>query len=216
MHTNCIPTSLNMVTEKVESIETSHLFKTPPPLGRTLTYLWSHLLPHSCKHGCSVDVLLVPDVRDVYQNGGLAMDEPIQDVFLESWEVVGHLLAPPHAEGVVAVREEDGLQLGLVVQQVALVDVGQLDLVLLPFTAQNDFEKRGGSWYEMCSPLGSAPVNEVVVNVCEVVDEGKGTCSRASGGGNEVFQSCLWPQILLEVLVLHLQPTCMERYIDMT
>ena len=152
-------------------------------------------------------------MRDVYQNGGLAVDEPIQDVFLESWEVVGHLLAPPHAEGVVAVREEDGLQLGLVVQQVALVDVGQLDLVLLPITAQYDFEKRGGLWYEMCSPgstLGSAPVNEVVVNVCEVVDEGKGACSRASGGGNEVLQSCLWAQIFLEVLVLHFQLTWMR------
>ena len=158
-------------------------------------------------------------MRDIHQNGGLAVDEPIQDVFLKSLKVVGHLLAPPHAEGVVAVREEDGLQLGLVVQQVALVDVGQLDLVLLPITAQNDFEKRGGFWYQMCSPgstLGSAPVNEVVVNVCEVVDEGKSACSRASGGGNEVLQSCPWPQILLEVLVLHLQPTCMERYIHIT
>ena len=68
----------------------------------------------------------------------------------------------------------------------------------------------------MCSPglaLGSAPVNEVVVNVCEVVDKGKGACSRASGGGNEVLQSCPWPQILLEVPVLHLQPTWIERYV---
>ena len=92
-------------------------------------------------------------MRDVHQNGGLAVDEPIQDEFLESWEVVGHLLALPHAEGVVAVREEDGLQLGLVVQQVALVDVGQLDLVLLPFTAQYDFEKREGVYGTRCVHL---------------------------------------------------------------
>ena len=99
-------------------------------------YLFCNLLPHSCKHGCSVDILLVSDVRDVHQNGGLAMDEAVQDMFLKSWQVIGDLLALAHAERVVAVGEEDGLELTVVVQEVALVDVRQLDLVLLPHTAQ--------------------------------------------------------------------------------
>ena len=99
-------------------------------------YLFCNLLPHSCKHGCSVDILLVSDVRDVHQNGGLAMNEAVQDMFLKSWQVIGDLLALAHAERVVAVGEEDGLELAVVVQEVALVDVRQLDLVLLAHTAQ--------------------------------------------------------------------------------
>ena len=63
------------------------------------------------------------------------MDEAVQDMFLKSWQVIGDLLALAHVERVVAVGEEDGLELAVVVQEVALVDVGQLDLVLLPHTA---------------------------------------------------------------------------------
>ena len=102
---------------------------------QSLLYLFCDLLPHSCKHGCSVDILLVSDMRDVHQNGGLAMDEAVQDMFLKSWQVIGDLLALAHVERVVAVGEEDGLELAVVIQEVALVDVGQLDLVLLPHTA---------------------------------------------------------------------------------
>ena len=98
-------------------------------------YLWCHLSPHSCKGGGSVDILLVADVRDVYQDGGLAVDEAVQDTLLEGRQVVGDLSTLAHSEGVVAVGEENGLQLALVVQEVALVDVGQLDLVLMPGTA---------------------------------------------------------------------------------
>ena len=55
-------------------------------------------------------------MRDVHQNGGLAMDEAVQDMFLKSWQVIGDLLALAHAERVVAVGEEDGLELAVVVQ----------------------------------------------------------------------------------------------------
>jgi hypothetical protein len=60
------------------------------------------------------------------------MDEAVHDTLLQSWEVIGDLSTLPHMEGVVAVGEKDGLELALVVQKVALVDVVQLYLVLPP------------------------------------------------------------------------------------
>ena len=60
------------------------------------------------------------------------MDEAVQDTFLQSWEVIGDLSTLAHTEGVVAVGEKDGLELALVVQEMVLVDVGQLNLVLSP------------------------------------------------------------------------------------
>ena len=38
--------------------------------------------------------------------------------------------------------------------------------------------------------LGSTPVNEVVVNIAEVVEQGECASSRTGGSGNEVFQRC--------------------------
>ena len=60
------------------------------------------------------------------------MDEAVQDTFLQSWEVIGDLSTLAHTEGVVAVGEKDGLELALVVEEMVLVDVGQLNLVLSP------------------------------------------------------------------------------------
>ena len=45
-------------------------------------------------------------------------------------------MAMADTQGVVAVREEDGLQLAVVVQEVAGMDVRQLHLMLLPSTAK--------------------------------------------------------------------------------
>ena len=87
-------------------------------------YLWCHLLSHGSKFGCSVDILLVADMGDIDQDGGLPMDKAVQDIFLQGWEVVGDLTTLAQTEGVVAVREKDGCELALVVQEVALVGVG--------------------------------------------------------------------------------------------
>ena len=38
--------------------------------------------------------------------------------------------------------------------------------------------------------LGSTPVNKVVVNIAEVVEQGECASSRTSCSGNEVFQRC--------------------------
>ena len=72
---------------------------------------------------------------DVNQDDGFAVNEAVQDTFLKSWQVIGDLMTLTHTEGVVAVREKNGLELTLVVQEVALMDVCQLDLVLMPCTA---------------------------------------------------------------------------------
>ena len=60
------------------------------------------------------------------------MDEPIQEVFLKSWEIVGHVLTFPHGEGVAAVREDDGGKLLFVGEEVTAMDVGDGDLVFPP------------------------------------------------------------------------------------
>ena len=51
------------------------------------------------------------------------MHKPVHKVLLERRQVVGDVLALAHSQGVVAVGEDDGVQLLLIVQQVALVDV---------------------------------------------------------------------------------------------
>ena len=70
----------------------------------------------------AADILLVADMRDVYQDGGFAVNELVQDTFLKSWQIIGDLATLAHTEGVVAVREKNGLELALVVQEVALVE----------------------------------------------------------------------------------------------
>ena len=68
-------------------------------------YLFCNLLPHGCKCSCSVDILLITDVWNINQDPGLSVDETVQDVFLKGWQVVGDLMAMPHVQGVMAVRE---------------------------------------------------------------------------------------------------------------
>ena len=61
------------------------------------------------------------------------MDEPIQELFLKGWEVVGNVLAPlSHGKGVVAVGKDKGRKLLFVDEEVAAMDVCDGDLVLLP------------------------------------------------------------------------------------
>ena len=60
------------------------------------------------------------------------MDEPIQEVLLKGWEIVGNILTLPHGEGVAAVREDDGGKLLLVGEEVATMDVSDGDLMFPP------------------------------------------------------------------------------------
>ena len=60
------------------------------------------------------------------------MDEPIQELFLKGWEVIGNVLASSHSKGVVAVGEDKGRKLLLIGEEMAAMDVGDGNLVLLP------------------------------------------------------------------------------------
>ena len=62
------------------------------------------------------------------------MHKPVHKVLLECRQVVGDVLALAQSQGVVAVGEDDGVQLLLIVQQVALVDMrdGNSALMLQP------------------------------------------------------------------------------------
>ena len=60
------------------------------------------------------------------------MDEQVENVLLQSLMVVFHILPLSHFEGVVAVREDDGGQLVLIVQEVAAMEMCDGNLVLTP------------------------------------------------------------------------------------
>ena len=88
------------------------------------------------------------------------MDEPIQEVFLKSWEIVGHVLTLPHGEGVAAVRENDGGKLLLVGEEVAAMDMSDGDLVFPPLGFAGGGERKIitsamvnlglGGWSHLC------------------------------------------------------------------
>ena len=60
------------------------------------------------------------------------MDKPIENVLLQSLVVILDILSFPNFEGVVAVREDDGGQLVLIVQEVTAVKMCDGNLVLTP------------------------------------------------------------------------------------
>ena len=60
------------------------------------------------------------------------MDEPIQELFLKGWEVIGNVLAFPHSKGVVAVGKNKGRKLLLIGEEVAAMDVCNGNLVFSP------------------------------------------------------------------------------------
>ena len=102
---------------------------------RNAVYLWRNLPSDGSKCGCSVDVFLVADLRDIHQDPGLSVDETIENVLLECRQVIRDLVPMSHTQGVATVGEEDGLQLSVVVQEVTGVDVWQPYLVFMPGTA---------------------------------------------------------------------------------
>ena len=60
------------------------------------------------------------------------MDEPVENVPLQSQMVVFHILPLSKFEWVVAVGEDDGGQLMLIVQKVEAMEVSDGNLVLTP------------------------------------------------------------------------------------
>ena len=60
------------------------------------------------------------------------MDEPVENVLLESLVVIFDILPLPNLEGIVAMREDNGGQLTLIVEEMAAVEMGDGNLVLTP------------------------------------------------------------------------------------
>ena len=60
------------------------------------------------------------------------MYESVENVLLQSLMVILDIFPLSNFEGVVAVREDDGGQLVLIIQQVATVKMGDGHLVLTP------------------------------------------------------------------------------------
>ena len=68
------------------------------------------------------------------------MDESVQNVVLQSLVVVLDVFSLSDLEGVVAVRENDGRKLVLIVQEMTTVEVGDRYLALTP-KGQNSIPK---------------------------------------------------------------------------
>jgi len=60
------------------------------------------------------------------------MDEPIQELFLKGWEVIGNVLAFPQSKGVVTVGEDKGRKLLLIGEEMTAMDVCDGNLVHSP------------------------------------------------------------------------------------
>ena len=95
-------------------------------------YLWSNFLPDLSEGTCGINVFLVDHLRYVQENERLSMNESVEDMLLQSLMVIFHILPLSDLEGVVAVREDDGGQLVLVVQEVAVMEVGDGNVVFTP------------------------------------------------------------------------------------
>lgn len=92
----------------------------------------AHSLPNSIKGHCGIDIFAVYHLRDVREDSGLAMDELVQDVFLQCLVVVLNRVRLPYLEGVATVRQYHRHNLMLIVQQVAAMDVSNWNLVAVP------------------------------------------------------------------------------------
>ena len=93
-------------------------------------YLWSNFLPDFCKGACGTNVILVDHLRYIQKNQRLSVDEAIEDVLLQGLMVVFDILSLSNLEGVVAVREDDGRQLVLIVQEVTAMEMSDGNLIL--------------------------------------------------------------------------------------
>ena len=91
-----------------------------------------HFISHISKGTSGVNVFPVNNLRDVNQNQWLPMDKAVENVLLQSLMVGLDDLSLSDREGIVAVREDDGRELVLVVQEVAAMQVSDGNLVLTP------------------------------------------------------------------------------------
>ena len=98
-----------------------------------ITHLRFDFLSDLSKGANSIDVFSIDNMWYIIDNNQrLSMDEAVQDVLLQSLMVIHDVLSLSDFEGVVAVREDDGRKLVLIVQKVTAVEVCDRNLVLTP------------------------------------------------------------------------------------
>ena len=92
-----------------------------------------YFLPNVGKGGSSVDILPVDHLGYVQLDQGLAMDESVHDVLLQSRQVIPNLLRLAMSKGVLTMRENNGEELVLIVQQVTSLNMAYGNLAVWYF-----------------------------------------------------------------------------------
>ena len=101
--------------------------------SRLNSYLRCNFLSDLSKGANGIHIFSKDNMRNIINNNhGLSMYESIENVLLQSLMVILDILSLSNFEGVVAVREDDGGQLVLIVQEVAAMEVGDGHLVFTP------------------------------------------------------------------------------------
>jgi hypothetical protein len=77
-------------------------------------------------------ILLVDHLGNIQKNQRLSVDKSVEDMLLQSLMVVLDILSLSDLEGVVAVGEDDGGKLVLIVQEVAAMEVRDGNIMLTP------------------------------------------------------------------------------------
>ena len=116
--------------------------------------------------------------------------------------------------------EDEGRKLLLIGEEMAAMDVGDGNLVLLPqgFAANertiiirtlNETNSQvAGSPLALLADNAPAVLNEVVVCEHQEVSEGSGACSCSSGSGDEVLQGSVESEGGKEMLLIHSEASC--------
>lgn len=98
------------------------------------TDLWVDFLSNSAKGDCGINIFAISNMRDICKDYGFAIDEPVQDVFLQCLVIVLDSVGLPNFEGVAAMRQHHRNYLLFIVKQVAAMNVSDRDLVFDPIT----------------------------------------------------------------------------------
>ena len=126
-------------------------------------------LPHSCKGSSCVDIFLVAYMWDINQNSGPPKYEAVNKMLLECWQIIRNIVAPSHTQWIVAVWQQNGLQLTIVVDEVAHVNVLQLYFLLMPCATKKNRGKEQYSvhrvWLEVHAFQWCAPWLRVQLTV---------------------------------------------------
>ena len=125
----------------------------------------------------SVNILAKSNVWNIQQNGRLPIDKLVENVLSQSRKVVFDFPVTSFIDGIVAVGENDRLYVQLILEHVAVMDVGNGNFVLSPHNCSR-----------LCSfsNYSTALLNEVVVGEDQVIHQSSGTLALAHGSREQV------------------------------